>query len=123
MGGVVPPGGRRSRITAVMTDAEVALGMRAKRPFSFLSATAGAPRQPFQSCQHDQALRLQYNALKMFAVLPWPAERAQYDFFFAGWSFLMLMLASPNLTSFTLSPFLAKTADFFPPELLRFGLL
>jgi hypothetical protein len=77
MGGVVPPGGRRSRITAVMTDAEIALGMRAKRPFSFLSATAGAPRQPFQSVQHDQAFRLHQLAEKMLLVLPCPAERAQ----------------------------------------------
>lgn len=28
-GGIDPPGGRRSRITAVMTDAEIALMMRA----------------------------------------------------------------------------------------------
>jgi len=42
-----------------MTDAEIALGMRAKRPFSFLSATAGAPRQPFQSVQQPHARRLQ----------------------------------------------------------------
>jgi len=29
MGGIDPPGGRRSRITAVMTDAEFALTIRA----------------------------------------------------------------------------------------------
>ena len=59
----------------------------------------------------------------MLPVLPWPAERAQYDFFRAGWSFLIDSDGSPNRTSFTLLPFFAKTADFFLPPGVRFGLL
>ena len=47
MGGIDPPGGRRGSITALMTSAGIALTIRAKRPFSFLLAAAGAPRQPF----------------------------------------------------------------------------
>jgi hypothetical protein len=59
----------------------------------------------------------------MLDVFPWPAERAQYDLFRAGWSFLIDIDGSPKRTSFTLLPFLARTADFFGPPDVRFGLL
>jgi len=59
----------------------------------------------------------------MLPVLPWPAERAQYDFLRAGWSFLIDKLGSPKRTSFTCDPFFASTADFFFPPGVRFGLL
>jgi len=41
----------------------------------------------------------------------------------AGWSFLIDMLGSPNLTSLIWSPFLAKTALFFGFPGVRLGLL
>lgn len=37
--------------------------------------------------------------------------------------FLIFIFGSPNLTSLTWSPFLAKTADFFLAPGVRFGLL
>ena len=57
----------------------------------------------------------------MLPVFPWPAERAQYDFFLAGWSFLIDSLGSPKRTSFTLLPFFTKTALFFRPPGVRLG--
>jgi len=52
-----------------------------------------------------------------------PEDRAQYDFLLAGWSFLILILGSPNLTNLTLSPFFASTANFLGPLGVRIGLL
>jgi hypothetical protein len=49
MGGINPPGGRPSSITAPMAGADVALD-GAHRGFSYLPRTAGAPRQPFPKC-------------------------------------------------------------------------